>query len=1158
MNVDQDVRRFSSGIVEPYIFVSYSHDDEDAVKPLIAKLQEEGFCIWIDYDNIRGQHFADDIKNGIRSCTVFLQCLSRSYISKPYCEKEYKLADEENKGFVCVAIDDVRKEENPNAFPFRGNVYGYGKGIRTAFNECWLGIQKSALLSKLKKDNGEEASSSYMFVGEQLLTVLSDYCERTYQHSGNYILNEIHRELFTDLIDEGGMNLYKTSDLVPVSLMDFLNKDKDSKTVLLKGSGGAGKTVSMIQTCRSIIEEGKCAIYVPLNKVTFANTVDPIKDYIRKHILGCDDSLFRSLENIVNSSVANQAILFLDGANEITAQNLNELYEFLRRATFSREWNGVRIVVSSRTDLDMADIRTLEMLALDEQKISSFLEKLKVSLPQNKKVLKLISNPLMLGLYADAEKYYELYKQKSGRFKIKLDSVPDTTTKIISNFMQTQLFQMASVSNSDNDFILYHVLLEYALPAIAHSMMTMDHSLTEKDVRNVLKNALSDYDEHFEWYSEEVLEDLWWEYGVESDMLSKKDIKSIHDFAIKKYRFLYVESDINDSEEAAISFLHQEFRDYFAGVYLSNEIRMLVKKKRFVSDDIGLSKYLFGEEVLEYCGGVLKEDKACPFFKDDRFVFPGKQGRSASQFSYAEKALYTLRNKDDENTPGVSMLVANLMNILRVSRGNNLSECDFSYLDLRACKMNGCHFAEFYRDKMYSSVFDGALLNNNFFVNEGHTDSIVAIAEGNDGWTYSIDKSGWLLAWNYQSESINRIKRYQGNPVALAFDENSNMLCIALQKQIVLIECNSFRDVFSKNNEMDSQYFRYIKFGDNGRVKYAYDLNPLKWYDLLSNEEDDVIEYSILSGCVCECNDVSKIIYSTYGRNVCILSYTRNGDELLADKLLMKGIKKDLPKVNQDLRIRKIVVNNDHTRFIVAIGNFIAEYALNEDFEDALPIWVYSGKGVITDIAYRRTGGYILAVGKQVTIIDERGVTIGRLQKQSVANILLFTPQSNGERIKELNDSSGEDQKYYIVSGSGAVQELDGELNITRARMIKTPSRFVWVKDRKTGEIQMLFGPTSEYPKGYRYSFETGRSVPAGWCYEMKTTHRNMYRREYVMNAGSNVVVYDIRDKSSLHEYKNYSGIWIFGCSFKNIRGQMANQENLKFLKQNGGLVNGV
>ena len=67
-----------------------------------------------------------------------------------------------------------------------------------------------------------------------------------------------------------------------------------------------------------------------------------------------------------------------------------------------------------------------------------------------------------------------------------------------------------------------------------------------------------------------------------------------------------------------------------------------------------------------------------------------------------------------------------------------------------------------------------------------------------------------------------------------------------------------------------------------------------------------------------------------------------------------------------------------------------------------------------------------------------------------------------------------------------------------------------------------------------------------------------MYRREYVMNAGSNVVVYDIRDKSSLHEYKNYSGIWIFGCSFKNIRGQMANQENLKFLKQNGGLVNGV
>lgn len=992
------------------------------------------------------------------------------------------------------------------------------------------------------------------FVKEQLLATLSNHCEWTYQHSGNYILNEIHKELFTDLIDESEMNLYKSSDLTQISLVDFLNKDKYSKSVLVKGPGGAGKTVSMIQTCKAIIKDDKCAIYVPLSKVSFSNIADPIKEYIRKHILGCDDTLFRAFEEIANSSIVNQAVLFLDGANEISLHNLNELYEFLRRAAFSKEWNGVRIVVSSRTDLDIADIKTLEMLPLDASKISSFLEKLSVNLPANKKVLKLISNPLMLGLYADAEKYYESYNQTSGRYRIKLDPIPDTTTKIISNFMKTQLFQMASVSNNDNDFILYHVLLEFALPVIAYSMIIIDRQFTEKDVRNVLKKALSDNDELFNWYSEVMLEDLWWEYDVENDMISKMDIKAIHDFAIKKYRFLYIESDMSDSEGFAVEFLHQEFRDYFAGIYLSNEIQML-EKKGYILKKLGLSKCLFEDEVLEYCGGVLKEDYARPILEKDGYVYPGKQGKDVSNYSHVEKALSTLRNKDDENTPGVSLVVANLLNILRLSRDNNLSECDFSYLDLRKCKMNGCHFSEFYRDRIYSTIFDGAWMNNSFFINEGHADSVVAIAEGIDGWIYSIDEAGWLLGWDYIHERVKRIKCYQGMPVALAFDKKSNMLCVALQNQIVLIDCNNFKDVFSRNNEMDSQYFRYIKFSEHGHVKYAYDLSPLKWYDLFTNEAIDVLDYPILSGCVCECDDISRIIYSMYGRSICVLSYVRSDTQLTVENMLTKRVNKDLENRS---RINKIVVNNDRSSFIVAIGNTIAEYALNENFKESLPIRTYSGNATIRDVVYGENGGYILAIGEQVIIIDEQGVTKGKLQKQSVANITCFMPQSNGERIQELHNSSGDNQKYYIISRAGAVQELDSSLNVTRARTIKNPSSFVWVKDRKTGEVQMLFGPTDEYPKGYRFSFETGESIPAGWCYEMKTIFRNIYRREYVMNGGANVVIYDIRDKSSFHEYRNYAGIWIFGCSFMNIRGQLANHEGLNFLKQHGGLVNGI
>lgn len=151
MKTVQDLRHFSSGIYKPYIFVSYSHDDKDTVEKLVNRLLEDGYCVWVDYENIRGRYFSDDIKNGIRECAVFLQCLSKSYITKPYCEKECKLADDENKGIVPVAIDDVKKNDNPNRFPYGSHIFGYGSGMRDDFEECYSCVAKSVLLRKLKK-----------------------------------------------------------------------------------------------------------------------------------------------------------------------------------------------------------------------------------------------------------------------------------------------------------------------------------------------------------------------------------------------------------------------------------------------------------------------------------------------------------------------------------------------------------------------------------------------------------------------------------------------------------------------------------------------------------------------------------------------------------------------------------------------------------------------------------------------------------------------------------------------------------------------------------------------------------------------------------------------------------------------------------------------
>ena len=1157
----QDICHFSSGIIEPYIFISYSHDDAEIVRKLVQRLESEGFCVWVDYENIRGQHFSDDIKNGIRECAVFMQCLSKSYITKPYCEKEYKLADDENRNFVAIAIDDVRKNDNPNAFPFGGNIYGFGKGIQEDFEECWRSIQNNVFLVRLKQKKTGEEPARYIIAGEQILTVLKDHCEHTYHHSGNYVLNEIHKELFTDIIDTNEHDIYRSEGASELSLIDFLRKNRENRLVLLKGSGGTGKTISMLQTCKKLLENGICAVYIPLNKIRFKGTEDPIKDYIYKHIMGCDNSLFRVFESMANADVPNNVFLFLDGANELVISDLNYLYDFIKAADYSREWIGTRIIISSRTELESMEIRVLDMLPLEETKIIEFLEKLDVGIPTNPKVLSLINNPLMLGLYADSEKYSEMYKKQSGKYNIKLESDPDSATKIIYNFMQTQLFQMASVSNENSDYILYHVLMDYALPAVAYQMIKSDNLLTEKDIRSILKKTLDEDDKHFQWYTDVILEDLWWEFGVDEEYISRKDIKKIHEFAIKKYRFLYVNNRSDYENDPAVEFLHQEFRDYFAGVYFANEIRMLGESREYITDNcrdiFGLSDKMMNEEILEYCGGVLHEENACPRLEENGYVFPGKNGKSPSDYSATEIALHNLKNKDEDNNPGVSVIVANLMGILRLSRNNNLFECDYSKLDLRKCRMNGCHFSEFYKEQIYTSNFNGAIIDDTFFLNSGHASNVVCVAEGKPGWVYSIDEDGWLFAWNYLMDKLIRIKKYHGHPKALVYNLDMDHLCIVLEKQINLIDCNNYKEIFSRYNETGSKGFRYAKFDGEGKTKYAYDLEPFRWFDLITGEEEaENLCYSVMTGCACECPKARKIIYTLYGKNICILDYDQIEFKNNAGRVKTRWLGMDIENTNKTTRIQTITINNEQDRFVVAVGNNVLEYSLEDDVDGLVPLWTYTGRVNIHDIKYLRKSGFVLAAGKRVMILDDRGIIVNTLQGQSTSDIIMFIPRSNGVVVEDRNDETNELEKYYLISQEGAIKELDSHLNVLRMRQMIFPSRFVWVKDRKTKEIQMLFGPNALFPNGYRFSFETGKVIPSGWCFEMKTIHYNMYRREYVINQGKSAIVYDIRSKSEVYEYQNHTGIWIFGCSFRNIKGNMESANSQLFLKKNGGIVN--
>lgn len=53
----------------------------------------------------------------------------------------------------------------------------------------------------------------------------------------------------------------------------------------------------------------------------------------------------------------------------------------------------------------------------------------------------------------------------------------------------------------------------------------------------------------------------------------------------------------------------------------------------------------------------------------------------------------------------------------------------------------------------------------------------------------------------------------------------------------------------------------------------AYDLEPFIWYNLFSGKEaSDNLQFPVVSGCAHEYSDAGKIVYSSYGRNICVLN----------------------------------------------------------------------------------------------------------------------------------------------------------------------------------------------------------------------------------------------------------------------------------------------
>ena len=89
---------------EPFIFVSYNHDDAEVVYRIITDLHERGYRIWHDNGISTGDNFVEALAKRIKDSEAVFCFLSPGYLESPYCKRELTFALSNKKRVVPIKI----------------------------------------------------------------------------------------------------------------------------------------------------------------------------------------------------------------------------------------------------------------------------------------------------------------------------------------------------------------------------------------------------------------------------------------------------------------------------------------------------------------------------------------------------------------------------------------------------------------------------------------------------------------------------------------------------------------------------------------------------------------------------------------------------------------------------------------------------------------------------------------------------------------------------------------------------------------------------------------------------------------------------------------------------------------------------------------------
>ena len=92
---------------DPFIFVSYSHQDDEQVFAELSRIRDQGFNVWFDEGISPGESWRGELANAISNCDLFLIFITPNSAASPNCQREVNFAQTRDRAVLAVHLTET-------------------------------------------------------------------------------------------------------------------------------------------------------------------------------------------------------------------------------------------------------------------------------------------------------------------------------------------------------------------------------------------------------------------------------------------------------------------------------------------------------------------------------------------------------------------------------------------------------------------------------------------------------------------------------------------------------------------------------------------------------------------------------------------------------------------------------------------------------------------------------------------------------------------------------------------------------------------------------------------------------------------------------------------------------------------------------------------